>query len=579
MPAPSRTRNHTLLHRLLTERSANFAVMTALSAPFAIALCAVAVDQGSLYTERRSAQALTDIAAITAAANIGRAETAVLLTLRDNGVPYAEIDPTGAAQPGRNRTMVTVVPGHHDKAAALGDRFQPGGAPPFNAVRVSMRKTGSLYFGSALMAPPTIATTAVASASAQAAFSVGSGLVEEDTENSPVLNAILGGLLGTSLSLRAVDYRALAAADVDVLSFVDALATRLDITAGTYGEVLASAASVGEIARAVADVPGLSGTDKALVETIAGKASATARIALSQLIDLGPVGHLGIGQGSGKPAVKANILEMLTATAALANGKSQADINLGAAVPGLASVSLRLVIGESARQSAWFAFGETGTVVRTAQIRARLTVKVGGLGTLLGSLVTLPIYLDVAQAEGKLAELSCPTGRIESLAVKIDTTPGVADLRIADIGAAAMNDFSRAPAMAPAKLVDVSLLGLGLVSVSGQARAAIESTQATGLIFHHGDIEARTVKSASTNSPIGSLSASLLGNLQLEAQALGLKVGVPAGVTSALGKTLDAASGPIDTLLNGLLRLLGVKIGYADVRVTGATCSRSVLVQ
>jgi uncharacterized membrane protein len=46
-----------------------------------------------------------------------------------------------------------------------------------------------------------------------------------------------------------------------------------------------------------------------------------------------------------------------------------------------------------------------------------------------------------------------------------------------------------------------------------------------------------------------------------------------------LGTTLAAATKPIDSLIDNLLGLLGVKIGNADIRVTGATCGRSVLVQ
>ncbi|MGB3415730.1 MAG: hypothetical protein WBA36_03580 [Mesorhizobium sp.] len=576
--SPTR-RKRTAFKRFLADRGANFAVMTALSAPFAIALGAVAVDQGSLFNERRSVQALTDIAAITAAANIDRAEAAVLLTLQDNGVPNAQIDNTGTSQPDAGTTLVSVTPGRYDRSAALGTRFTPGGAPPFDAVRVSMRKIGSLYFGSALMAPPVIGTTATANASAQAAFSIGSGLIDEDTADSPILNPILGGLLGTSLSLRAADYRALAKADVDALAFMDTLATRLGVTAGTYDEVLASKASVGDIVRALANVPGLNGTDKASLEAIAGKVSTTARLSLSQLIDLGPVGRLGIGQGGGNPAVTANALEMVAATAALANGDRQVAVDLGAAIPGLASVSLGIAIGETARSSPWFTVGGKGAVVRTAQIRVRLILKVNGVEGLLGNLVTLPLYVDIAQAKGELAALSCSTGRPESLRVTVDTTPGVADLRIADIDAAAMSNFGQAPAMSPAKIVNVSLLGLGLISVSGQARAAVESSRATALTFSYGDIGNRVVKSASTQNLVGSLTSSLFGSLQLEAHLAGLKITVPASVTAGLGKTLGSVAQPVDGLLNTLLKLLGARVGYADVRVNGATCTQSVLVQ
>ena len=58
-------------------------------------------------------------------------------------------------------------------------------------------------------------------------------------------NALLGALLGTHLSLSAMDYNALASANVDALDFSSALATQLHLTAGTYDSVLQSSATVG----------------------------------------------------------------------------------------------------------------------------------------------------------------------------------------------------------------------------------------------------------------------------------------------------------------------------------------------
>jgi uncharacterized membrane protein len=43
--------------------------------------------------------------------------------------------------------------------------------------------------------------------------------------------------------------------------------------------------------------------------------------------------------------------------------------------------------------------------------------------------------------------------------------------------------------------------------------------------------------------------------------------------------SLAAVTPALDKLLYNLLSLLGVSLGQADVRVTGATCGRSVLVQ
>ncbi|OWK22361.1 hypothetical protein AJ88_08745 [Mesorhizobium amorphae CCBAU 01583] len=56
--------------RLVADRRANFAIMTAVSAPVALALAAFAIDEGALFNERRAAQSIVDLAAITAAANI-----------------------------------------------------------------------------------------------------------------------------------------------------------------------------------------------------------------------------------------------------------------------------------------------------------------------------------------------------------------------------------------------------------------------------------------------------------------------------------------------------------------------------
>jgi uncharacterized membrane protein len=127
--------------------------------------------------------------------------------------------------------------------------------------------------------------------------------------------------------------------------------------------------------------------------------------------------------------------------------------------------------------------------------------------------------------------------------------------------------------------VDVSLLGLGLVSISAQARAALENSKATSLRFSGNDIRDKATKGVSTHDLTGSLTGTLLGSLQLEAHVLGLKIGVPSAVTTALGTTLQAATTPLDAVLDNLLALLGVEIGAADIRVTGATCGNSVLVQ
>lgn len=590
MPRLPKTENRNLFRKLLGDRRANFAVMTALSAPFAIALSAVAVDQGSLFVERRSAQALVDVAAITAATNIDKAKQAVLLTLKDNGISSVALDNAGTTRPTEAKALVAVERGRYSAASALGTRFEVG-KQPYNAVRVSLRKIGALYFGGAFMAPPVIGTTAVASTSAQAAFSIGSRLLSVDTANSPILNALLGGLLGTNLSLDVMDYRALVRADVNVLSFIDALAVRLNLTGMSYDEVLATKASVGQIAQAMADVSGNDVQAKVALQAIGNKVSATTKILLSQLVDLGDLGRLGVGQGTDGLTVAASALSLLTAAAALANGTKQIDVNLGATVPGLLSTQLSVAIGEPPQHSSWLSVGEKGTVVRTAQTRIKLVVGVGLVpgakpdGVKLLS-VELPLHVEIAHAEARLTDISCPTGRPESLKVSIAALPGIASLRIADSGTSGFADFTKPQSFKDATIAGVSLnlllINLNLLAIKGSAHTTVGNTTPTNLSFSHADIEAKTVKNAKTTNITNSLTKSLIEDLSLyvDVAGLGLNIGTLLGPPLALVlPTLNAATSLVDTLLANVLGALGVRIGEADIRVTGATCSRSVLVQ
>nr|WP_292837833.1 TadG family pilus assembly protein [Mesorhizobium sp.] len=575
------------------DRRANFAVMTALSMPLAITLAAFAVDEGSLYTERRASQSLVDIAAITAAANIDRAEAAVLTTLRDNGIASVAMrDPDTGTLPADatgDTPAVRIVRGHYspDPAVAAGSRFQPL-TQPYNAVRVTLERQGTLFFGSAIMAPPTISTTAVASSRAEAAFSVGSRLAKVD---GGILNALLGGLVGGNLSLSVMDYDALIGADVDALSFLDALALQLHVTGGTYSEVLQSKATIGQVATALANTAGVGQASKLALQAIAAGATLGTQIPLSQLIDLGPVARLGLGQRPSGLPIDASAFGMLTAAATLANSSHQVQLDLGTTVPGLVSAKLAIAIGEPPQSSPWLAVGETGTVVRTAQTRLRLDATIGNSASNLGGgikllSVSLPLHVEVAQAEARLAAISCPTGRPDSISVSVAARPGIASLRLAESDAAGFADFSKPQSFHDARIAAVSLklllLSLDLLGVDGSASATSTNTSPTMLTFDSTDIANKAVKSTPTKNVTETLTLSLVNDLTLSVNALGLGLdvtGLLSTVKPAVVTVLKTVTVPLDTLLYNTLSALGVRIGEADVRVTGATCGRAVLVQ
>ncbi|MDX8481219.1 pilus assembly protein TadG-related protein [Mesorhizobium sp. VK24D] len=574
-----------VIRRLIADRRGNFAVMTALCTPVALALTAFAVDEGSLYNERRAAQSIVDLAAITAAANINNAQQAVLTTLSDNGITSVAVEQQGTTiAPTATKAVVQVVPGRYSgvSSIAAGSRFEAGKLP-YNAVQVSLKKQGTLYFAASMMAPPVIGTAATASAQPEAAFSVGSRLA---SVNGGILNALLGSLLGGNISLSVMDYNSLISADVDVLSFTDALATQLHLTAATYSDVLASKATVGQIATAMANVPGLDRTAKLALQTMASSATNTVKIPLSHLVDLGSVGSLGLGQKPAGLSVDASAMSMLSAAAALANGTNQVSVNLGATIPGLTSTTLQIAIGEPMQNSPWLAVGELGTVVRTAQTRIKLNASVtvgtpnlgGGIKLLA---VNLPLNVEVAYAEAKLTDISCATGP-SSIKVSIAAQPGVVEAHLANSNASGFADFTQPQSFSNADIADLKLLLVPLLQVTGSSAFSVTNMAPTNLTFSSTDIANKAIKTVSTKNLTQSLTTSLVNNLSLTVNALGLGLDVTtllSTVKPAVTTLLNGVTAPVDDLVHNVLAALGVHVGEADVRVTGAVCGRSVLVQ
>jgi uncharacterized membrane protein len=102
------------------------------------------------------------------------------------------------------------------------------------------------------------------------------------------------------------------------------------------------------------------------------------------------------------------------------------------------------------------------------------------------------------------------------------------------------------------------------------------------LTFDRSDIDGRKIKTVSTRDAVKSLTTSLVSNLSLSVEAAGFGLDVSSllgTVKPAVVTTLNAVAEPVDTLLNSVLSLVGVNLGQADIRVTGASCGRSVLVQ
>lgn len=527
-------------------------ILVALGSSLLMGAGAVGIDLGQVFQARRKAQGAADIAAMLAAVDPAKADAVARRSLGDNGYDAAQ---------------ATVATGGYDASTpnvAPGSRFNPG-VSPANAVRVGLATTVPVTFGRALGLPGTvpIRVTGTAASAQFAAFTIGSGTAGL---KDGIPNAVLGALLGAKLSLGVSDYAALASAKIDGLRVLDALAASLNLQAANYTEIVQAHASVGQMLMAMrVAAQGNSVAVSALSGILNALPNAGNLVPVGQVDALGDVAALAPGRGLAGPSL--NLMDLVAATASLANGQNQVAIDLGATVPGLLSTRLTLAIGERRRSSGWVRPGSPNATVKTAQTRLLIEATVSaplGLGT-----VYLPIYAEVAPAQATLRTLSCSVASGGRQAT-IEAQTGLATLAIAAVSRASIQGGSTGPDLSQPAV----LIGLPLVNVSGRTVTNIGAGTQT-LTFTDADIANHTVRTVSSGNVLQSLTGSLLGNLSLNLNGLGLN---PL-LQSTLATTLGLAAGPLDFVLDQVLRSLGLRVGYADIEMDGTLCSQAVLVQ
>lgn len=538
----------------LRDRSGNMAVLFATAFSLSGVIGAIAVDAAALYHERRVVQSAVDLAAISAARNPGEAKEIVASVMTEAG--FAD----------HSGLVVTIGRFEADPARAPEDRFVPN-LSPANAVEVSFERPGTLHFAAGFTQSPMIGATGLATVTPEVSFSLGSRLA---ALNGGIANALLGTLLGTKVSLSLVDYNSLASARVDALGFLDALALEMGVDAGSYDDVLSAQAYAGDIAAALASL--VTGAPKTALTTLANAGQGD-RVPLGQLFDLGRYGSMTLNSAGAALNADLSALEILSAAAALADGDRQVWLSLGGNLPGIAALSVELSIGEPPQGGGWFAIGPVGTVVRTAQVRLRIDAQfLGGL-VLQSAVIRLPLWLNLAHAEARVAGATCPDSTHPYGTAEIAVLPGALDLAVGQVTNAQMRDFGAALPVTPVRILDALLL-----HISASAHVEVAQTSPLLLQFSSSDIGTARLKTAKTATLVNSLGQSLLGDLKLEISVLGLGLSPLNVIANALKAAIAPIAAPLDSVVNTLLTTLGLGIGEADVRVYGVRCLNPVLV-
>ncbi len=559
---------------------------------------ALGVDLGSLYFQQKTLQTRADLAAISAVNNLSdQPADRALMTVLGNGLD------AGA--------MTSVTFGHYqrDISVPIEDRLTDREltAPDVNAATVRLQEAAPLYFARTFLQQETtqLGATATAARFDLASFSLGSRLLSLD---SGLLNALLSEATGSMIALSVLDYEALANADVDLLTFSDALATRADLTALTYEELLSSDIELLDIAGALLDTGAVQGSTAVLDAILASLTGAT--VDAERLIAIAG-DDVGIQLDDVLPTVTVSALDVLMSAVDVVTANHFIETQLDLGIPDLTSTNLQLIVGE---RPAWITFAEKGATAHTAQARLKLdlTFDTGILSGIAPSLnilsVELPLYLEVAGATATLTGLDCGAGDAEPL-VTFDTGTDpltgvtgthVAELFLGNFPAPTFEDNTTP--LDQNDLTDAKLLGLNVVvtnllglpinlgtDVMVKSHASVgvsESSQTTFIRTEEG-----TTKNYGSGGLLNSTVSTLVANADIrlapKAGVVNLLLGTVVAVldsvlsivTTLLAPILAALLTPVDTLLDGVLDMLGIGVGEADLTLHKAHCGRIVLVR
>lgn len=532
--------------RFLNDRRGGIAIIAAVAGGLICAFAAVSVDVGSVVLHARKLQGAADLAAMAAASDLERAEAAGRATAAANMGPAV---------------LSEVVRGRYDpdKARAPVDRFTASEAEP-NAVRVTLSDSAPLYFARVILGRDTVelrrsATAAAPDQTPRAILSIGSRVAALE---GGLANQLLSGLTGSSVSLNLMDYNALAEADVNLLTWFDALAIDAGVKAGDYDALLEHKLDAGRALRVLERVAG--GQANSALSKLS-HAALGIDLDLGRVIGVQAAAERGVAQAlDAEVSVRDLVMAVLTS-----GGDRQIALNLGAHA-GLADVRAMVAIGERPNRSPWLTVSDRADpVVRTAQARvylkARTTQKLSGLAQ-----VDLPILVELASAEARLEQIDCG----DEPRVVVEARPGLATAMIGAVDEGRLDDFKRDLAPDPATLLSV----LGLVKLTASAEASLADPGFKPLTYSQADISAQRLKSVKSTALTQGLVASLLQKIDVDVHAVGLGLGL-GGLVQALGVLLTPLAPALDSVLNTVLDLVGLRLGEADVVVHDVTCPGS----
>ncbi|NWL77522.1 hypothetical protein DM872_11730 [Pseudomonas taiwanensis] len=571
--------------RSLRRQRGAIGLMATMVLLIALMMLALTVDAGRLYFEKRKLQRVADMAAMESAAQSGLCGT----TTASGVLALAN---TAAARHGYSGSLGTgknsVGLGYVALDGAEERRVFTPSATRAEAVRVlaNQEVPASLVLGGLWGERVNLQAVAVAQRPALAAFSLGSGLASLDPQQSAVLDALLGKMLGTTLNLDAASYDGLANTRLNLLELNRYLppAAQVDLSAGDVDRLLDTTLTLDQVLDATV---GAANSRETLSVGVRNGLNSLTNVTLGAThVKLADILDVITPAGGGEQALRTDLsaLDLVTALAFLANKAHAVDVALGVSMGSLLNAKVALYVVEPPKIAIGppgkDANGQWRTQATTAQVKLQVSsdVNVSGLLT-----IRLGLALNVAEGWAALDRVDCGSILPGQRSVQIKAQPGIASLGLGTFQALGGPQTTLNPVSVT---LIPSLLGVS-VNISSQTQVA--SATAEDLEFklasntqlplrQRAGSDVGDALDAGLNNLVGNLNVSVSG---VEGKCLqNILNCVISGVTSLLNPLTSAllrslviavlqTTIPVlgDALIEPVLRLLGVELGYADVRL------------
>lgn len=546
--------------RLICEQRGAISILAALSLLFVIASAAMTLDIGQAAWKKRDLQKVVDVISLDAVRAVGDRKpasgcSALARQFAEEAADRNDFDYDNTAL--GNGMSVTIGVGD----AATKTFTVTTSCDAANAVHVTATSRSDNRF---MPGNVGLNTEAYAVMDGWATYLLGSKLVSIDSTTSPILNAVIGDMLGGTVNLSAVGYNGLAAATIELGD----VWTNLGL--GTPSQILNSEVTMGQLLTATINALNNQG-DASSVYAATVLGTLQGQIDQSTHFKFGDIIDAESGEPGSVAEAKIDVLNLIGMAASASNGTNFVNLTVPITIPGVTTTTMKLSVIEPPALC-WRCRVGDGRKAETGQVRMNLDMTLTQqltLGLLLPKgTVHLPVYVEAAGATGELKNIDCndPTST-SSITVRTTTEPVTAKVGYATDST--LNDPTVSADVRAGNIVSVA----GLVNVTGTANSTMAGSVTDLLVLLH--------QTATAGASSVSVSAGLVSTLALQVQILGggLNATTVANNTLAIvTPVLSALDSSLLTPLKKALGSLGIALGAADVENQDQSCTGRTLI-